>query len=72
MGVVRQLEELETTGLLWFINRVTLEPRGWSMRLVRTDEGIKGWTILRADGKLMDEAALARAERLLDDLLAKA
>jgi hypothetical protein len=70
MGVIRDLEALETSGLLWFINRVTLEPRGYRLCLVKEGDEVKGWTILRSDAKV-DDALLAKAERLFEDLLAR-
>lgn len=85
MGVIHDLSDLESTGMLWFINRVVMEPRGYTMFLVeengaaryhesepsRAGGRLLGWTILRSETTIPpDDEDLRRAEWLFKDLVA--
>lgn len=47
---IRDLRELQESGLLWLINRVVFHPRGWALGLATNEAGeVVGWR-LQGDG----------------------
>lgn len=49
MSGQRELTELRSSGLLWYINKVCLHPRGYALALHVDDEDndiVTGWEIL--------------------------
>jgi len=69
-GGIRPWEDLQTSGLLWLINRVVFHPRGFALGLVRRDGQIVGWK-LGGDGSELwamappEDDEFARAEATL-------
>lgn len=47
MAEQRPIEEIQTSGLLWLINRVVCHPRGYALAMCFNDDGnCIGWTLL--------------------------
>lgn len=68
---VYKFEELQTTGLLWLINRVVFHPRGYALAVVKDENKVLGFELLGTGEEIFvfdentDDEKFAMVKKLL-------